>query len=52
MKEEGGSTVTELSICNYRKPNIVQMSKTEKNYDRRFWDYEEPNLYKNKSKKM
>ena len=30
MEEEGGSTATELPMCNYRKPRSVQMSTTEK----------------------
>ena len=34
MEEEGGSVVTELPMCNYGKPNAVQMSTTEKNLGR------------------
>ena len=30
MEEEGGSAVTELSMCNCGKPSIKQISKIEK----------------------
>ena len=30
MEEEGGSTATELSMCNCGKPSAVQMSTIEK----------------------
>ena len=30
MEEEGGSAATELPICNYGKPSVVQMSTIEK----------------------
>ena len=30
MEEERGSVVTELSMCNCRKPSAVQISTTEK----------------------
>ena len=51
MEEEKGSAATELLMCNCEKPSIVQMSTTEKNLDRQFWDYEGQNLYENKSYK-
>ena len=30
MEEGGGSAAIELPMCNYGKPNAVQMSTTEK----------------------
>ena len=30
MEEERGSAATELPMCNYEKPSIVQISITEK----------------------
>ena len=30
MEEEGGSTATELPMCNCGKPSTVQMSTTKK----------------------
>ena len=40
MEEEGGSTATELPMCNCGKLNAVQMTTTEKNHGRRFWGCE------------
>ena len=37
MEEEGGSTATELPMCNCEKLSAVQMATTEKNHGRRFW---------------
>ena len=45
MEEEGGSAAIELPMCNCRKPSTIQMSTTEKNPGRRFWDCEGRNLY-------
>ena len=30
MEEDGGSATTELSMCNYGKPNVVQMLTIKK----------------------
>ena len=52
MEEAGGIVATELSMCNCGKPSAVQMSTTENNLGRRFWDCERRNLYENKSTRM